>query len=51
MMLMNFLSSKNTHSPFHDHFLTTEVCVCGEFDWQTWGQIEKQVFVKDFLVV
>jgi len=22
------------------------VCVCGEFDWQTWGQIEKQVEVN-----
>ena len=33
------------------------MCVCGEFDWQTWGQIEKQVSKYDqilwkiFLVV
>ena len=24
------------------------VCVCGEFDWQTWDQIEKQVEVNLF---
>ena len=22
---------------------STQVCVCGEFDWQTWEQVEKQV--------
>ena len=23
-----------------------QVCVCGEFDWQTWGHIQKQVDVN-----
>ena len=22
------------------------VCVCGEFDWQTWGQMKKQIDVN-----
>ena len=24
-------------------FFPSQVCVCGEFDWQTWDQVEKQV--------
>ena len=24
-------------------FFSSQVCVCGEFDWQTWDQVEKQV--------
>ena len=24
------------------------VCVCGEFDWQTWDQINRQVEVREY---
>ena len=33
---------------FHDTLLIfpSQVCVCGEFDWQTWDQVEKQVCLR-----
>ena len=31
------------------HFTFRQVCVCGEFDWQTWGQVIRRLFPSDHI--
>ena len=27
-----------------------QVCVCGEFDWQTWGQVSENIFLEQQII-